>query len=142
MISEHKKEYMRKWRAANRAHIAEWQKKYNDEHREEKAAYSRDYYHSHHERSLERMRKYKSKNKDSMRRLSKEYLTRTNRAQPKVMAAIASGKLTKKPCEKCGAEAEAHHDDYNYPLKVRWLCRKHHAEWHRFNKPIYYGEGK
>lgn len=45
--------------------------------------------------------------------------------------AVASGKIKRQPCQICGAtKADAHHDDYNQPLKVRWLCRKHHAEHH------------
>jgi ribosomal protein S27AE len=45
--------------------------------------------------------------------------------------AIATGRLVKQPCEKCGAErVHAHHDDYSKPLDVRWLCPKHHAEEH------------
>jgi hypothetical protein len=45
--------------------------------------------------------------------------------------AIRDGKLIKQPCEVCGSlEVEAHHDDYSQPLKVRWLCRKHHLEVH------------
>lgn len=36
--------------------------------------------------------------------------------------------------------AEARHCDYNKPLEVIWLCRKHHSEWHKNNKPIYKGE--
>jgi len=46
--------------------------------------------------------------------------------------AIAAGKLHRQPCEICGATpAEAHHDDYSKPLEVRWLCQKHHTQYHR-----------
>jgi len=50
----------------------------------------------------------------------------------KTRQAIARGKLTRQPCEACGATpVEAHHDDYSRPLDVRWLCtpchRAHHA---------------
>lgn len=45
--------------------------------------------------------------------------------------AIKSGQILKQPCEKCGKEyVHAHHDDYNKPLSVRFLCPKHHREWH------------
>lgn len=59
--------------------------------------------------------------------------------------AILRGKLEPKPCEKCGFDGEfkdgrnaiqAHHDDYNKPLDVRWLCQKCHHEWHKNNQPI------
>lgn len=51
--------------------------------------------------------------------------------------AIRDGKLVKKPCEVCGEQiAQAHHDDYNFPLVVRWLCVTHHVEWHKNNTPI------
>ena len=37
------------------------------------------------------------------------------------------------PCEVCGTREniEKHHEDYTKPLKVRWLCRKHHRELHK-----------
>jgi len=42
------------------------------------------------------------------------------------------GKLVPQPCEKCAAEkVEAHHDDYDKPLQVRWLCRSCHVEHHQ-----------
>ena len=51
--------------------------------------------------------------------------------------AISVGLIKKLLCEICGSKAEAHHDDYNFSLSVRWLCRNHHSEWHKNNKPIY-----
>lgn len=48
--------------------------------------------------------------------------------------AIRRGKLKPQPCENCGVlQTRAHHDDYLQPLNIRWLCPKHHSEWHRIN---------
>lgn len=53
-----------------------------------------------------------------------------------VERAIERGILKKQPCEVCSnPKASAHHDDYAKPLDVRWLCRKHHFEWHCHNTP-------
>ena len=30
----------------------------------------------------------------------------------------------------------AHHDDYNRPLTVRWLCKTHHGLWHAKHRAI------
>jgi len=57
-------------------------------------------------------------------------------------AAIRNGVLVRQSCEVCGAFGvingrnivHAHHDDYNRPLNVRWLCGEHHYEWHKNNK--------
>lgn len=58
-------------------------------------------------------------------------------------SAIKKGILIREPCEVCGAYGidengknviVAHHDDYNKPLDVRWLCYEHHYEWHKDNK--------
>jgi len=59
------------------------------------------------------------------------------RVRSMTQTAINSGKLIKENCEACGAErVDAHHDNYNNPFSIRWLCRKHHAEWHENNRPI------
>jgi len=52
-------------------------------------------------------------------------------ATEQVAYAIRTGRLKKSPCEVCGEKkAHAHHDDYNEPLNIRWLCNKHHIEHH------------
>lgn len=62
-------------------------------------------------------------------------------AHRRVRRAVLSGRLVREACQhmiaiagkpylqmcRCGAhDTQAHHDDYNEPLKVRWLCREHH----------------
>jgi hypothetical protein len=43
------------------------------------------------------------------------------------------GKLVNEPCLVCDAPStEMHHPDYDQPLLVLWLCRKHHLELHKF----------
>ena len=46
--------------------------------------------------------------------------------------ALRDGRMRKMPCEVCGSEIaiHGHHDDYSFPLNVRWLCAAHHSEWH------------
>ena len=67
------------------------------------------------------------------------------RAHDIVDNAIRYGKLINPHvCECCGcvdtphkngaSDIQAHHDDYNFPLKVRWLCQKCHFEWHKVHK--------
>lgn len=49
---------------------------------------------------------------------------------------IKRGRLQRQPCEVCGNKySHGHHDDYDKPLSVRWLCPVHHAEWHNANGP-------
>ena len=52
-------------------------------------------------------------------------------AHSKVKNALFNGSLKRLPCEVCGLNnTDAHHDNYNYPLDVRWLCRTHHMRHH------------
>ena len=38
-------------------------------------------------------------------------------------------------CNKTPKKLNGHHDDYAYPLDVRWMCTKCHLSWHRENGP-------
>ena len=54
------------------------------------------------------------------------------KARSAVKRAVKKGTLKRQPCEVCGEiKSQAHHDDYNKPLDIRWLCSKHHGEVHR-----------
>ena len=44
---------------------------------------------------------------------------------------LRSGQLKRQPCELCGnPDTVEHHDDYNRPEQVRWLCKSHHRQVH------------
>ncbi len=52
-------------------------------------------------------------------------------AHSALRSALRRGLITQQPCETCGAEvAEAHHPDHRDPLRVQWLCRRHHKALH------------
>lgn len=54
------------------------------------------------------------------------------RARTMVRNAVTSGELKKLPCLVCGTflRVESHHEDYNKPLEVVWLCSMHHKHVH------------
>lgn len=49
-----------------------------------------------------------------------------------VYLAVRDGRLVRQPCEACGdVKVEGHHEDYDKPLQVRWLCSRHHRKEHK-----------
>ncbi|MFC3167994.1 MULTISPECIES: hypothetical protein [Paracoccus] len=55
-----------------------------------------------------------------------------------VQRALSSGALQRQSCEVCGAETvDAHHDRYDEPLNVRWLCRRHHVKLHHYGEDMF-----
>lgn len=55
-----------------------------------------------------------------------------------VQRAVKAGELDKETCEVCGVEAvDAHHDKYDEPLRVRWLCRRHHTRLHHYGEDMF-----
>lgn len=73
-------------------------------------------------------------------------LGKKDRAHNLVEKAIKRGALINPHvCSSCGSSGQfkdgrssiqAHHDDYDKPLEVRWLCQKCHHEWHKNNKAL------
>lgn len=68
-------------------------------------------------------------------------------AKSAVQYALKMGRMSRpEACEECGCTPpptsggrnglEGHHDDYNKPLEVRWLCRKCHVRWHRGSRAV------
>lgn len=70
--------------------------------------------------------------------------TADGRAQRLAERALEKGIISRADsCEACGASytfkdgrsgIQGHHDDYNKPLDVRWLCQRCHHEWHKANR--------
>ncbi len=55
-------------------------------------------------------------------------------ARKMVSKALKDGKLIKSPfCEECFNHRgiTAHHENYNQPLKIVWLCKDCHLERHK-----------
>ena len=63
----------------------------------------------------------------------KEGLPRIKRnAKQRVIGAVKSGRLEKEPCLICGDFiVHGHHENYEKPLDVLWLCPKHHRIRHK-----------
>lgn len=73
-------------------------------------------------------------------RRTSEYTRKYREANPKkykatnwVNNAVRDGRLVKlDSCEVCNStlQVEGHHDDYDKPKVVRWLCSRCHSLWH------------
>jgi hypothetical protein len=80
-------------------------------------------------RNLQRVRAYDrergSRNDSNASRTSEQV-----RARNAVARALRKGDLIRQPCEfindDCSGRIEAHHDDYDRPLDVHWVCTSHH----------------
>lgn len=48
---------------------------------------------------------------------------------------LRTGRLVRQPCQECGAEpAHAHHEDYDKPLSITWLCSRCHRQLHAIER--------
>lgn len=105
-----------------------------------KRLYDQNYRKENREKINAKERKWRKENRDWTREKWREYREnnpKKYRAHYLVCNAVKRKRLEKEPCEVCGSElSQAHHDDYDKPLEVRWLCAQHHSDWHKLH-----GEG-
>jgi hypothetical protein len=107
-------------------------KKWRKDHREQVVEMSRLQRERHPEEMRAAVRKYGKAHPEVSRKSGKKWLINNpekKSAHKKVYYAVRTGKLKKERCF-CGDLASAHHEDYNKPLDVMWLCPIHHKERH------------
>jgi hypothetical protein len=96
---------------------------------------------AHRNKNIEKFREYdRARGKIPERIKAQVEITRAWRAEDSrrsvahyaVAQAIRSGILVRMPCIRCGKEkTEAHHEDYDKPLEVMWLCTPCHKQRHK-----------
>jgi ribosomal protein S27AE len=92
-------------------------------------------------KNIEKIRAYdRARGKIPERIKANTEITRAWRAEDKrrqlghvaVARAIRNGSLFRLPCVRCGeAKSVAHHEDYDKPLEVMWLCQPCHKQRHK-----------
>jgi ribosomal protein S27AE len=89
-----------------------------------------DYY-----RAYDRERAKESERSKAASEISSEWRKadkRRTKCHSAVKRAIKAGKLVRQPCVRCGNEKSlAHHEDYDFPLDVMWLCQPCHKQRHK-----------
>lgn len=83
---------------------------------------------------------YAQNNKEKVNNIKKEWISNNRikrEAHIAVQNALRQGIIIKANCEICNEiKSEAHHDDYSKPLEVRWLCSRHHKQWHKEQRKL------
>lgn len=73
-----------------------------------------------------------------MPRPFKEGISPERMSHGRLSACIVNGRVQRGSCAICGRyPTHAHHEDYNKPLDVVWLCAHHHHQLHRNPDKIY-----
>lgn len=105
-------------------------------HYEDNKEFAKTGYYKRYQREYQKEYQKTRKWKDYVNEYWKEYAKRPN-TRAKILArhyaqnAIRRGELKREACSFCGQEqAEMHHNDYNQPLLIVWLCPNCHRKLH------------
>jgi len=128
-------EYLREWRKNNKEHYLQTTKEYRERNKVRLKAYRKAYWKKYFvkikrspellQRRREQANKAKKRNYDKNRPKYK--------ARGAVKNALLNGSILRGDCSVAHCDnspIEAHHPDYNKPLEIVWLCRKHHLSNH------------
>ena len=111
----------REWFVLNKDRERERKKKWRHNNRDTVKARRKKYYRENNEKCKNINKSYRNNNKEKIcaHRKLNNALTRGDVARPAY-------------CGRCYKECvpEGHHEDYNKPLKVEWLCRTCHVQTH------------
>jgi len=73
-------------------------------------------------RHINKFRKYRHGTEEEVKKIN---------ARAMVTRAIAENKIKRLPCVVCGnPKSQGHHEDYDKPLEITWLCIRHHNDRH------------
>ena len=105
--SKHRAETSLKWRKKNYKLYLKRNKLYTKRWREKNKDYYIDYY-----KNKERLKE------KHCRLIANNY--------------IRAGKIFREKCVICNnINTEAHHNNYDFPLEITWLCKLHHEKLHK-----------
>ena len=95
----------------------------------------------HRAENLEKVREYDRKRAKEPHRIAlqkaqtkmwRETDSRRTKCHNAVARAIRNGSLVQQPCARCSSEKTlAHHESYDLPLEIVWLCQPCHKQRHK-----------
>lgn len=115
-------------------------KRYRERHPDRVKASQKKYADANREKRREACKLWRKKNKDKVSEYNHNCVVerpKMIRAKNRIRTLINNGTIERGCCEECGRpNAQAHHDNYDFPEDIRWLCSSCHKKWHYDNRKV------
>jgi hypothetical protein len=131
--------YNKNYRKNNKKFCSDIRKKWRAKNKKKDNSYKKTYYKNNREKCLLLSKIWANKNRKKVRAIIYKYRSKPiNKIKTKAHATVLralKNRILKKPlkCEQCKKKhnrLHGHHEDYNKPLKVKWLCPSCHHMYH------------